>query len=183
MIPCARPRKESPEEKDKRREEKLKGTQNLTATSDKNSFIHAVKIILENFPEEFAKNNFGLTSFDDNPKYSTLAIADIRKIGALHMNTLGEKIQTEAIADDWTFEGKLDSNCCGDSHKNEVTNDNVDIVSSILTLNNSLLQDNDIKIVKKIKKKKVLKKGIASSDATSRTISSLNSLGKSTSFL
>lgn len=165
------------------REGKQKGTQNLTATSDKNNFIHAVKTIVENFPEEFARDNFGLRSFDDNSKYSTLGIADIRKIGALDINILGDKKQTDAIADDGTFEEKLDSNYCGDSYKNEITNDNVDIASSILSLNNSLMQDNDAKIVKKIKKKKVLKKGSASSNATSRTISSLNSLGKSTSFL
>jgi hypothetical protein len=164
----------------------LEGRQKGTTTSDKNNLIYAVKNIIENFPEEFAKDNLGAGNFDENFKsYSPLGIAEIKKIGVLDMNILKDKEQTMGIVDNGTFEEKLDSNC-NDFYQHESAegNDNAYIASSLLSLNNSSVQDNEAKVIKKMKKKKNLtKKASTSSNATTRTINSLNSLGRSKSFL
>jgi hypothetical protein len=161
-----------------------------TTTSDKNNFIHAVKNILENFPEEFVKDSLGAGNFDENFRsHSPLGIAEIKKIGVLDMNILKDKEQTMEIEDDnGTFEEKLDSNCCNDFYQQKSADDNgnADTASSLLSLNNSLMQDNEPKIIKKMKKKKnsIKKASTSSNAATSRTINSLNSLGiSSKSFL
>lgn len=82
------------------------------------------------------------------------------------------------------LEEKIDSTYFDKSYKYENANgnDNTDVASSILSLNNNIRQDDEVKIIKKIKgsKKKSSKKTSTYSSATTRTINSLNSLGRST---